>query len=200
MTTICLVRHGRSEWNIKGLVQGRTDIELSDEGREQAKIVGQYIKSGSWKYIVSSPLKRAKETAVIISNQINISEIIDMPELIERDWGEATGLNWEENRKRFTDENIPGLEKWEDLQIRGVSALKRIVEMYPDKKVIAVSHGALIRAILEKISNGQTKLGIGKINNTSINIINYNNGQFEIEAYNAVAHLDEAAADKEKYE
>lgn len=200
MTTICLVRHGRSQWNIIGLVQGMRDIELSDEGREQAAKAGQYLKAGSWDYIVSSPLIRAKETATIIGEQIGISKVVEMTDLIERDWGEATGLHWREKDRIYEDRNIPGLEGWEDLQDRGIRALDEIVKMYPDKRIIVVSHGALIRAILVKLSNEQLKLEIGKINNTSINIINYDNGQFEIESYNTVEHLDEIAAGKEKYE
>jgi uncharacterized phosphatase len=68
ITTICIIRHGETDWNSSGRLQGREDIELNDLGRRQAIQTSGYFETESWDVIVSSPLKRAYETAQIIAS------------------------------------------------------------------------------------------------------------------------------------
>ena len=65
---IYTVRHGQTEWNKKGLYQGKTDVPLNEEGKKQAMLVKEKLKDKKIDLIISSPLKRAKETAEIISD------------------------------------------------------------------------------------------------------------------------------------
>ena len=89
---VFITRHGQTEWNSLGRLQGRKDIELNEVGKEQALITGEKIKDEKIDIIITSPLKRARETAEIINKQLNV-EIIEDDRLIERDYGELEGIN-----------------------------------------------------------------------------------------------------------
>ena len=68
---ICIVRHGETDWNLDGRIQGQMDIPLNSNGRIQAELCATAINFEKWDVIVSSTLKRAKETAEIIANKFN---------------------------------------------------------------------------------------------------------------------------------
>src|SRR6056297_2314192 len=70
MTHICLVRHGETDWNLRGLVQGSTDIPLNERGYSQARAAGAYLAGEQWDYLYASPLSRAHKTAVTIGGEI----------------------------------------------------------------------------------------------------------------------------------
>lgn len=70
---ICLVRHGETEWNSEGILQGKTDIPLNDLGIQQAEECADYLSQFQWDVVITSPLKRAKQTAEIINKKINVS-------------------------------------------------------------------------------------------------------------------------------
>src|SRR5512145_36913 len=126
ITRICLIRHGETDWNATGRLQGREDIELNDLGREQALELADYFKTGSWNEIVSSPLKRALETAEILAGKLDLPRIIVRENFIERDYGEASGLAPEIRKSRFPDGMIPGQEEFEQLRVRAFQALNEI--------------------------------------------------------------------------
>lgn len=72
MTTIILVRHGDTDWNVEEVFRGRADIELNETGIEQARLLAKYLESVPIEAVYSSPLKRALETARIIAGFRNI--------------------------------------------------------------------------------------------------------------------------------
>lgn len=109
-TTICILRHGETDWNMKGIFQGKADIELNDTGRAQAKTVAQYLASHSWNSLASSPLKRAKETAEIIGKHVDIPKIQVFDDIMERDFGLACGMEPQERSQRFPDGVFEGEE------------------------------------------------------------------------------------------
>lgn len=115
MTTICLVRHGETDWNALGMIQGKTDIPLNQKGIKQAKECGVFLKSDTWDVIVTSPLTRAKQTAEIISSIID-KPSIEMADFIERDYGDAEGMTAEERMKTFPDKKYPNQEERSSLQ------------------------------------------------------------------------------------
>lgn len=86
---IYTVRHGQTEWNKKGLYQGKTDVPLNEEGKKQATLVKEKLKDKKIDLIISSPLKRAKETAEIISD--GKIKIITDSLIVERGLGEYEG-------------------------------------------------------------------------------------------------------------
>lgn len=67
MTVVCLIRHGETEWNAVGKLQGRENIDLNKSGKQQVEKCGLYLRENRWDVIISSPLSRAKQTAKIIN-------------------------------------------------------------------------------------------------------------------------------------
>ena len=88
---VFITRHGQTEWNSLGRLQGRKDIELNEVGKEQALITGEKIKDEKIDIIITSPLKRARETAEIINKQFNV-EIVEDDRLMERCYGDFEGI------------------------------------------------------------------------------------------------------------
>lgn len=81
-----VTRHGETDWNLYGKVQGKADIELNAKGIEQAKETMEKLKEESIDFIICSPLKRARQTAEIINLEKNIHIVFD-ERISERDFG-----------------------------------------------------------------------------------------------------------------
>ncbi|MRH44972.1 histidine phosphatase family protein [Aquibacillus halophilus] len=185
---ICLVRHGQTDWNYLGKIQGMTDVPLNDVGRRQAEECREYVNSQDWDFIISSPLKRAKETAEIINKDLNL-QIIEMEEFKERSFGIAEGLTLEERTIQFPEGDYPGQESKQDLVERVMSGIDTINRSYPGKKVLLVAHGAVIGTLLSTISNGQIGSGRTKLMNACISNIQHVDDQWKIHNYNQIDHL-----------
>mgnify|MGYP005787675381 FL=1 len=95
---ILVTRHGQTDWNALGKLQGQTDIELNNIGRQQAKETGKLIKDENIDLIITSPLKRAVETAKIINTNFKVN-IVEDDRLMERKYGESEGLTKDERKK-----------------------------------------------------------------------------------------------------
>src|SRR5699024_6004320 len=93
MTTIRLIRHGETNWNKEGRIQGKTDIPLNETGRIQAEECAASLKHSEWDIIISSPLKRAKQTAEIINKNLHLP-IMEMSAFAERNYGDAEGMHF----------------------------------------------------------------------------------------------------------
>jgi uncharacterized phosphatase len=187
ITRICLIRHGETDWNATGRLQGREDIELNDLGREQALELADYFKTGNWNEIVSSPLKRAFETAEILATQLDMPHIIVRENLVERDYGEASGLLPEERKSRFPDGVIPGQEGFEHLRERAFTALNEIAEELKGRNIIVVTHGAFANSILYTISGGEFGSFKTRLKNACLNLIEFKGERWEVVFYNKTA-------------
>src|SRR5690625_5212360 len=106
ITTICIVRHGETNWNSLGILQGSTDIPLNSKGVLQANECRKLLKNYDWDVMITSPLKRAKETAKIINKDLN-SPLVEMKEFLERHYGDAEGMAVEERMTLFPNGNYP---------------------------------------------------------------------------------------------
>lgn len=188
MTTICIVRHGETDWNKMGKLQGQTDTPLNAAGIQQAKECGQFLKNEQWDLIISSSLQRAKRTAEIINEQIG-SPLIVMDEFKERYFGDAEGMTKEERKQLFPDGCYPNQEEREAVYERVQEGLQKIHALVPNGKVILVSHGAVINAILYLLSDGELGSGIILLHNGSMTNIQYDGEKWQILNYNQVAHL-----------
>lgn len=144
MTTIYLVRHGETVDNARQIMQGQTQGELNEKGYEQARQVAERLAGEPIDAIVASDLHRAIQTAEVIAEKHGLP-VVTTPLLRERDWGSFTG--------RF----IPDLrgEKWPDdieseevLLQRALDFLKKMTATYEGKRVVAVGHGIINKAIL----------------------------------------------------
>ena len=154
---IYFVRHGQTEWNKIGRMQGHIDIELNDEGKMQAQIVKEKLKDIKFDKVFSSPLKRAKETAEIISNQ----QVIVDDRLIERYNGELEGkLKTEiEVYPDFNDPNDTrfGIESLDSFKTRINNFLDEIVKKYKGQNVLVATHAGVclyVRCYFEGEPNG----------------------------------------------
>lgn len=185
-TTLCLVRHGETEWNVQGRIQGRDDIEMNETGRSQSKETAFFLKTERWDAIISSPLKRAAETAQIIASELSIPEIKFSELIVEREFGAASGLTFEEAKVRFPD-GAPGKEPFENLCQRAMEAIQTIANEYSGKKIIVVSHGGIINSLLHILSNGEFGTSKTLLKNASISKLIFQNQTWTIDYYNKTA-------------
>lgn len=170
---ICIVRHGETDWNAQGRLQGREDIPLNESGRQQSERCAHALGGEKWDAIITSPLKRAAETASIIANILGIPTPIVDENLIERDFGAASGLLPDVRRTLFPDGNYEGMEPWELLRDRVYSAVSQAAERFFPKNIIIVSHGGIINALLAEISNHEVGTGKTRLVNTCLNMLSY---------------------------
>lgn len=131
------VRHGKSEGNIKDIVQGRQDHPLSEQGKEQAKITGQWFQGKPIVKVLTTPLLRGKETARILSETAGLSFPEELPSLIELHTGVFTGISLEEACLRYPEmyqqflklswEGVEGAERIYELQKRAESVWNLLI-------------------------------------------------------------------------
>ena len=143
-TTIILVRHGETVDNARQIMQGQTQGELNDKGRDQARQVAQRLACEQLDAVVASDLRRAIQTAEIIATLHGMT-VQTTPLLRERDWGGFTGRFIPELKGEVWPEDI---ESEEALLERARQFLIYITATYPGKRVVAVGHGIINKAIL----------------------------------------------------
>lgn len=178
---ICVIRHGETDWNVQKRFQGREDIPLNQTGIQQAEKAAKNLQHESWDMIISSPLQRAFKTACIIGERLKIKEILQDRTFIERDFGEASGMTWDDQENKFPDRNIPGRESDHLLQTRIVAGMEAIRERCGSKKIILVTHGAVIHILLKSLSQGRIDLGEMVIPNGCIYEFTYTAQGWQIE-------------------
>ncbi|TPW70946.1 histidine phosphatase family protein [Schumannella sp. 10F1B-5-1] len=150
MTELYLVRHGETDWNLARRIQGTTDIPLNDTGRAQAQATGRLLARRQWDGIYASPLGRAMETGSIIAAELGMPTPTPVLGVVEREYGEAEGLTWEQIEERFPEgAEVPGRETREHVAERVVAALCELANAHPGEKLIVVSHGGAIRSVLQ---------------------------------------------------
>lgn len=180
--SIYLIRHGQTDWNLQQRLQGREDIPLNAKGEIQAEEVGLVFQNHSIDAIITSPLQRARITGEIIGKEIGVANIITEEGLIEKDFGEASGLTYAEKREKYNDEKCKGEETFEEVQTRMLHAIKKYSKYY--KNIIMVSHGASIKRAIWAISNGEYGTGKEILKNCCINEIEVEEDQLKLISYN----------------
>lgn len=142
-TTIFLIRHGETVDNARQVMQGQVQGELNEKGRQQARQVAERLAAEPIDAVVASDLHRAIQTAEIISAPHGLP-VVTTPLLRERDWGSFTGRYIPD----LTDVKWPDdVESEEHLLARARSFLLYITTTYPGKRVVAVGHGIVNKAI-----------------------------------------------------
>ena len=187
-TVIGLLRHGQTDWNIDMRLQGISDIPLNETGHRQAKRVAEILSSQNWELVVSSPLSRAFDTATYVAEALQAGPVEIEPLLLERSFGAAEGLSYEDWRERLqAGLHAEGAESIEDLEARAARLLHHLAIRYDGRKVLTVSHGALIRKIISMVSNGKFPREGERFGNASLTTIEYSNGHWAIVDYNPVS-------------
>lgn len=173
-----IVRHGETDWNIQHLVQGHTDIPLNKKGERQAKEMGKKLNHIHFAAAFSSDLLRAKKTAEIIILEKKIA-VQATKVLRERNYGRLEGKSWltdskelqslwektykltDGQRKKYRLEKV---ENNEQLMYRFIPFIREMAVVYPQKNILVVTHGGLMRAFLEHL--GYT-FNPGSVKNTA---------------------------------
>lgn len=182
-TTLGLVRHGQTDWNAQLRLQGSSDIPLNETGIGQARSAASKINSSDWDILAASPLSRARDTAEIIGQQIGLPVLV-IPELIERSFGEAEGLSHTQWRIIFeSKEPIVGLESIDELEVRAQLLLSKIASEFDGKRILAVSHGSLIRKLIRIASQGTLPLSNDRLENLSLNRLVHLDGVWSVNDY-----------------
>lgn len=152
------IRHGVTAWNAQKKLQGWADIELMEDGVLQAKINSELLKNEHIDVIISSPLKRARQTAEIIRGDRDIPIVVDH-DVIERNYGvfEGVDISSISNISDYWDEKLDlAVEKGECLS-NLLKRIKRFLEklkvQYAGKVVLVVAHGGLYRGFRKILSN-----------------------------------------------
>ena len=143
MTTLYLVRHGETVDNANQIMQGQTQGQLNDNGIKQAQQFSDEWKDKPIDVIIASDLKRSIDTARIIAEPHNL-EVITTPLLRERDWGGFTGRFIPDLKGEVWPDDIETLE---NLLSRAGEFIAYVKQTFPGKKVLAVGHGIINKAI-----------------------------------------------------
>src|ERR1700690_3642621 len=168
MAYLILVRHGKSQWNLLGKWTGFTDVDLVQEGIEEARRAAEAIKDIRIDCAFTSDLKRAKQTFVEICNALHSPEIkqVEDPALRERDYGAYTGKNKWEVKEEIGEEAFQRIRRGWDVPIPGGETLKdvydRVVPYYTSrilpellsgKNLLVVAHGNSLRALVKYLEH-----------------------------------------------
>ncbi len=172
---LVLVRHGQSEWNLKNLFTGWKDVDLTEKGIAEARDAGRKLKAQGIIFDVAftSALKRAQNTLTLMLEELGQQKIpvITDVALNERDYGELSGLNKDDARKKWGEEQVHIWRRSYDIAPPGGESLKDtlartlpyyVTEILPrvlrGEKVLVAAHGNSLRAlvmVLEKLSPEQ---------------------------------------------
>lgn len=171
-----VVRHGETEKNKYGVIQGQTECDLSENGIEKAKELIPVVRNLKIDVVISSPLKRAYDTANIITEgkyPINIDD-----RMIERNWGLCEGASIDDVDtvkcwNFFVNDDDNGIERVQDLLKRVSEFLEDIKNRYADKNILVVSHSAILRAIHYCLHNIPEDGDMSKIDIPNLRIIEY---------------------------
>lgn len=202
MKRLYLLRHGETEWNIKRITQGSTDIKLTSRGLNQAQSAANRLVNEEIDYIYASNLSRAYETARIIGETLGINVETDKG-IREMNFGGWQGLSVEDLKSRYPKEHIvwrsephkwslEGAETLLQVQERTLETVNSLRKKHPNKNVLLVSHGAAIKALLLGILDidlsNYHKLASS---NTGLSIVDYKRDYPVVSLLNDTCHLRE---------
>jgi broad specificity phosphatase PhoE len=163
------MRHGVTDWNRKGLFQGRTDNALNDDGVAQAHAAAERLRAISVGHVVSSPLLRALKTAEIVAAAASRSVTIDHG-LIELDFGSFEGQpvrelmikNGKNNAQGLVDMLPADAEPWADCASRAILSVSQWLARHPDDEILFVCHDAVMQSMAQHLTGSFFKNAHGK--------------------------------------
>lgn len=208
-TTLYLVRHGETEYNRRGIIQGGgVDSELNAAGQAQARALAQRLQSVSADALYASTMRRAKQTAEILARPHEPVSRTYLRDLSEMDWGifegeppseerdvsmEALKSSW---RKGAHDRAVQEGESIRDVQERAERAVRHILAREAGRTVLVVTHGRYLRVLLATLlpNYGLEHMQAFDHSNTCVNRVIYEDGQARADLLNCTAHLSSVEA------
>ena len=196
---LLLVRHGQSEGNASGIVQGHLDFDLTDIGRMQAEATAERLRSEKVDRIIASPLKRAFNTAVTIAAPHGV-EVEPVRGLMEYNLGDVSGLTGAQIRERYPEIGqayakgvrpvFPGEEGREVFAARVTAVLDEWAES--KQTVVAVAHGGVITAVCYAVAGiDPQRPGLFEIANCAVTEVLLDRaGRKMLARHNDTCHLE----------
>lgn len=185
MTKVIIVRHAEAEGNYNHTFQGRTDADITENGKKQIEQLKERFKSIEYDSIYSSPLKRTLSTAKAV-NFYHGLEITVVKGLIEIDGGHWEGLKWDKIPELFPNEHHDWLEEpWNFSPINGESmrsvyeriynTIIELVEQNKNKTIVIVSHGCAIRNFVCRVKGLPIEriIEVPWLENTSVTTVEF---------------------------
>lgn len=199
-TTIVLIRHGETDWNVARRWQGSTDIPLNDTGRAQARMLARRLKANRWPIdaLYSSDLLRAAETAEIVGQRIGLPVILDAS-WRERGLGIIEGLTRREISEKYpymvlprTFIEAPESEPYAILKSRIVKGLDVILERHEGQTIAVVSHSGTLRVLISTILELPEKIyaPFSLRGNTGLSRIIIDKEQAQLNLLNDTSHIE----------
>ncbi len=188
---IGLIRHGLTDWNAEGRIQGQSDIPLNDEGRKQAEMLGDRLlqETYRWDYCITSSLSRAAETGKIIAAKLGIPLLEPDDRIRERAYGQVEGMTAAQREEKWgKDWNLLplGQESDEQLQARALAFMEEIAAFYPDKNILVISHGGFLAQLYIALYKDKYSERLG---NLSLTILEKNEKEWNPLLYNCTRHI-----------
>ncbi|KAI3437382.1 uncharacterized protein J3R85_005363, partial [Psidium guajava] len=202
LAEIVVVRHGQTDWNVVDRIQGHSDVQLNEVGRQQTSAVANRLsKEGEITAIYSSDLKRAIKTAEAIATACGVVEVIKDPDLREQNTGKLQGLCENEASDVYPhiykdfhssrwDLEIPGGETKEQVYQRCTTCLQNIGLKHKGQRVIVVTHGTVLRSIYRRAF---PKDGLApKVENGSVSILHlFDKDDWVVKSWSDHSHLNQ---------
>lgn len=190
MTLLALVRHGETEWNRQGRIQGTTDVPLNETGMAQAIDAATKLSSErftqDWSGVITSPLSRAQVTGEVIANALGIPFLPPMLGLAERDYGQAEGMDMESARIQYPDGDYPESESNDLVLKRALWSIEDIRSRHSQPMVV-VAHGGLLHTLLSRLNGSR----VPSIANATVNLVEFESDRekWVIHAINGDRHF-----------
>ncbi|WP_068775415.1 histidine phosphatase family protein [Paenibacillus sp. FJAT-26967] len=189
MTMVGLIRHGSTEWNLQGRTQGALDTDLTEEGREQARQLGRRLKAEPWDFLISSDLRRARESAELISALSGIPLLRTDSRLREKSFGQLEGTTLQDRIERWGPQWSDldhGGETDEQVRDRWMAFSEDLFAEFPDSRILLVSHGGFIGRALETMNLERAD---EPLTNASLTLVKKGGQLWECSLYNCTVHL-----------
>jgi probable phosphoglycerate mutase len=206
VTTFLLLRHGETEWNAAGRLQGWRDSPLTAVGRTQAEALPARLAGEGVEVLVASDLGRARETAAPIAAQLALA-IVPEPGLRERCYGILEGRTWAEIERahpeayqrlnaRDQDFPVPGGETGIQFRDRVLAALDRLAARHREARIAVVTHGGVLGIVYRYACEIPLEMPrTFGIPNAGFNRVRIEGRRWTIEAWADVEHLPPGALD-----
>lgn len=155
MTHLFLIRHGETEENLKHILQGQTPGTLTQKGKEQAIKAVEQLRSTAFDVCLSSDLARCADTSKIIIEHLDPTlQIIHTTLLRERDWGSITGAVVDKNSWIDMPDDVESITA---IRVRARAFLDYVSSTFPNKNVLVVSHGFMLRILQAVLADVEHK-------------------------------------------
>lgn len=203
---IYIVRHGETEANKNGYLQGWTDVPLNENGRIIAELTGRGIKGIRFDHCISSPLIRAKETAEILLRESGNSVSISFDDRIkEMNFGSLEGMSVRDGKliqflkEPIVDYKFPDGESFQEVMKRTQEFLKELISKDDGKTYLVSTHGCALRAMLNFLYEDKDDYWHGHVPyNCCVNIIEVKNGTAKLIADDIIYYDPKLAIDRYK--